>query len=153
MHSKFSTSWMLCNAYDDMSNFNDRSKHQRCYRGALPLVDLRAGCFVRAICSKLLFYYPRENKVKLSFLSKGDDQLIRGGTMPWMICNNMMHARSVRSHKLRKITIASGIDGGIQWSLINVANTYYTIALLCTCKRSTSAQTLTVWQICMKAVK
>ena len=22
---------MLCNAYDDMSNFNDRSKHQRCY--------------------------------------------------------------------------------------------------------------------------
>jgi hypothetical protein len=32
--------------------------------------------------------------------------------------NNMMHARSVRSHKLRKITITSGIDGGRQWSLI-----------------------------------
>jgi hypothetical protein len=34
--------------------------------------------------------------------------------------NNMMHACSVRSHKLRKITIISGIDGGIQRSLINI---------------------------------
>jgi hypothetical protein len=33
--------------------------------------------------------------------------------------NNMMHARFVCSHKLRKITITSGIDGGIQRSLIN----------------------------------
>ena len=32
MHSKFSTLWMICNAYDDMSNFSVRSKHQRCYR-------------------------------------------------------------------------------------------------------------------------
>ena len=31
MHSKFSTLWMLCNAYDDMSSFSARSKHQRCY--------------------------------------------------------------------------------------------------------------------------
>ena len=32
MHSKFSTLWMLCNAYDDMPSFSARSKHQRCYR-------------------------------------------------------------------------------------------------------------------------
>jgi hypothetical protein len=32
--------------------------------------------------------------------------------------NNMMHARSVRSHKLRKITITSDIDGDIHRSLI-----------------------------------
>jgi prenyltransferase beta subunit len=34
-----------------------------------------------------------------------------------------------------EITITSGIDGGIQRSLINVANTYYSIALLCTCRK------------------
>ena len=33
MHSKFSTLRLLCNAYDDMSNFSARSKHQRCYTG------------------------------------------------------------------------------------------------------------------------
>jgi hypothetical protein len=32
--------------------------------------------------------------------------------------NNMMHARSVCSHKLKK-TITGDIDGGIQQSLIN----------------------------------
>jgi hypothetical protein len=26
---------MLCNAYDDMSSFSARSKHQRCYSGNL----------------------------------------------------------------------------------------------------------------------
>ena len=31
MHSNFSTLWMLCNAYDDMSCFNVMLKHQRCY--------------------------------------------------------------------------------------------------------------------------
>ena len=36
MHSKFSTLWMFCNAYDDMSNFSARSKHQRCYRHHRP---------------------------------------------------------------------------------------------------------------------
>ena len=36
MHSKFPTLWMLCNAYDDMSSFNARSKHQRCYSLCIP---------------------------------------------------------------------------------------------------------------------
>jgi hypothetical protein len=35
-----------------------------------------------------------------------------------------------------EITITSGIDGGIQRSLVNVATTYYSIALLCTCRKS-----------------
>jgi hypothetical protein len=63
--------------------------------------------------------------------------------MSSMICNNMMHARSVRSHKFKKNN-CSDIDGGIQRSLINITNMYYTIALLCTCKIFTSAQTLTI---------
>jgi hypothetical protein len=34
--------------------------------------------------------------------------------MPRMKYTNMMHACSVRPHKLRKLTIISGIDGDIQ---------------------------------------
>jgi len=34
MHSKFSTLWMIYNAYDDMSSFSARSKHQRCYNAS-----------------------------------------------------------------------------------------------------------------------
>ena len=33
---------MLCNAYDDMSSFNARSKHQRCYRAKCPYVQFAA---------------------------------------------------------------------------------------------------------------
>jgi hypothetical protein len=51
--------------------------------------------------------------------------------------NNMMHARSVRSHKLRK-------QLNYMCVCVYVTNTYYTIALLCTCARIISAQTLTV---------
>ena len=39
MHSKFSTPRILCNAYDDMSNFSARSKHQRCYKGPQEMFD------------------------------------------------------------------------------------------------------------------
>ena len=39
MHSNFSTLWMLCNAYDDMSSFNPRLKHQRCYTIAKEWMD------------------------------------------------------------------------------------------------------------------
>jgi prenyltransferase beta subunit len=49
---------------------------------------------------------------------------------------NMMHARYVCPHKLRKLKITNGVNGGIQRSLVNVTNTYYSIALLCTCRKS-----------------
>jgi hypothetical protein len=32
--------------------------------------------------------------------------------------HNMMHARSVRPHKLRKLMTTNGINGGIQRSLV-----------------------------------
>jgi prenyltransferase beta subunit len=40
------------------------------------------------------------------------------------------------SSQTEKITIASGIDGGIPRSLIHVTSTYYTIAMLRTCRKS-----------------
>jgi hypothetical protein len=48
-------------------------------QGALPPVDLRAVCFVRAIYTKS-FYYPVRTYFKLvQFLLKGNNQFIRGG--------------------------------------------------------------------------
>jgi hypothetical protein len=56
-----------------------RSRGANWCRGALPPVDLRAVCFVRAICNKR-FDYPVRTYFKLiQFLSKGDNQFIRGG--------------------------------------------------------------------------
>jgi hypothetical protein len=39
-----------------------------------------------------------------------------------------------------EIITSSVISGGIQRSIIYVTNTFYTIALLCTCRRFISAQ-------------
>jgi hypothetical protein len=48
-------------------------------QGALPPVDLRAVCFVRAIGSKSFDYLVRTYFKLVQFLSKGDNQFIRGG--------------------------------------------------------------------------
>jgi hypothetical protein len=51
----------------------------RCWHGTLPLVALWAMSFRRAICSKVKKFMSMD--IKFSFLSKGDNQLIRGETM------------------------------------------------------------------------
>jgi hypothetical protein len=56
------------------------------------------------------------------------------------------------SSQLRKLIITNGIDGGIQRSLVNVTNTYYSKALLCTCRKSLQPKPHSM-KICKKAVK
>jgi hypothetical protein len=51
-----------------------------------------------------------------------------------------------------EITITSGIDGGIQQTLVNVATAYYSITLLCTCRKSLQPKPHSM-KICKKAVK
>jgi hypothetical protein len=56
-----------------------RSRGAYWCRGALPLVDLRAVCFVWAICSKSFDYSVRTYFKLIQFLSKEANQFIRGG--------------------------------------------------------------------------
>jgi hypothetical protein len=51
-----------------------------------------------------------------------------------------------------EITITSGIDGGKQRALVNIAIVYYSITLLCTYRKSLQPKPHSI-KICKKAVK